>query len=464
MPSSTPTLSPTAGEFCRLTVVQPGGRCDVAVPIGTPVCSLLPVLLERLQQTPQERGIPWVLQRLGEDPLDPDGTPETLGLRHGDVLHLRPADAPLPSLHFDDVADGVAHVISGRPDRWRPQTTRQLALALSALALVALAAALVGAGPGVLTAASAAMIAAVLTGGCVLAGHTGADRGAVVLAGLGALANGALTGLLLRPGPHGGFALVAVCVLNASGCMVAISVVLLVWRLLPFVIPGTALLTGLAAAGCAELVQVAHWHGDQAVAVVAVVLFLLGHAGPRLALRAAGLRVPLLPHNAEELQQDITPDPLEKVEQTVTAANAYLNSLCLASALVCTAAFWCLTQEAGWIGWLLPLVFSAAVLLRSRGLTGTLQRFPMVLAGAVGLALVLLVRVAPGGAGELAAVLAVLLAAAVLLILFAQRLNSRLLPVWGHSGDILELASAIALLPLLLQATHTYAYFRSLAG
>jgi hypothetical protein len=89
----------------------------------------------------------------------------------------------------------------------------------------------------------------------------------------------------------------------------------------------------------------------------------------------------------------------------------------------------------------------------------------MVTAGAAGLAMLLLFRAAPHGHASRAAVVVALLAAAVALLTAAWRLpTSRLLPVWGHAGDILETASAIALLPLLLQALHAYAAIRSLAS
>ena len=465
MSTSAPAVALPGTEVCRLTVVGPTGRADLAVPVSTPLSGLMPVLLRHVGQQPGERGTPWVLQRLGEEPLDPDGTPETHGLRYGDVLYLRPADAALPALHFDDIADGVAHVISSRPGRWRPESTRLLALTLSGLTLVALAVALLGAGPGALTAASAGVIAVVLGAGCALVGRTGGDTAAIAVTGLGSLAYGGLAGLTFRAGPHGGYAPGLPGVLVAAGCVAALACALLALHPLPTTVAGTALLTAVAAAIGAGLMHAADWHGAQAVAVVAVALFVLGHFGPRLALRAARLRVPLLPHNAEELQQDIDPEPLERVERRVTAADAYLNTLSLGSGLVYAAGFWYLAHEHGWIGWVLPLVFCGAVLLRSRGLTGTLQRLPMVLAGAFGLAVLLLVRVAPAGAGDRAVVLAVLLASAALLVLAALRLpTSRLLPVWGHGGDMLEMISTIALLPLLLQALHVYASMRSLAG
>lgn len=463
MSSAAPAVSPDT-EICRLTIVHPAGRCDVSVPFATPVRALLLALLRHLPQSPQERGTPQVLQRLGEEPLDPDGTPESLGLRHGDELHLRPADAALPALHFDDLADGVAHVISGRPDRWQPSTSRRLGLALAVLVLAALSASLLSADPGPFSAKCAGVITAVLLmTACVVASRADGDRGAVLIAALGALTHGALEGLALRAGPHGGFSSGPTAVLVAAGGVAVVAGVLLTLRPLPSIVPGTALLTALAGAAGAGLVHTLHWSIGQAAATVAVALFVLGHVGPRLALRLAGVRAPLLPHNAEELQQDITPEPQERVERRVTAANTYLNTLVLASAVVYAAAFLALAHESGWIGWVLPLVFSTAVLLRSRALTGVLQRGPMVVAGVLGLA-VLLVRAGAGGTGDRVAVLAALLTATVLLMVWAPRLSGRLLPIWGHTGDVLELVAAIAVLPLLLQLLHVYAAIRALAG
>ncbi|WP_371502796.1 hypothetical protein OG871_36785 [Kitasatospora sp. NBC_00374] len=110
----------------------------------------------------------------------------------------------------------------------------------------------------------------------------------------------------------------------------------------------------------------------------------------------------------------------------------------------------------------MPLVFSAAVLLRARGLTGTLQRVSAVLAGAAGLSVLALVQVAAAGDGPRLAVLALLLVAAALLLVAARRLpHGRPLPIWGHTGDILELLTSLALFPLLLQTVHLYAAVRA---
>ncbi|MFF6990158.1 type VII secretion integral membrane protein EccD [Streptomyces sp. NPDC010273] len=465
MTTAVPLPARTA-EVCRLTVEAPDGRADLAVPVTTPVSALLPVLLRHTAAGPDTQGTPWTLQRLGEDPLDPEATPESAGLRDGDVLHLRPAEAALPALHFDDVSDGVAHTVGSGPGRWRPELTRKLGLALACLALAALAAALLGAGPGPLTAVAAGVIALVLAAGCASAARMHAVPGAILVAGVGAFGFAALAGTTLREGPSGGFAPGTTGILVAAGCVVALAGGLLALGALPLVVPGTVLLTAVAAAVGAGLAETAGLHGFQAASVVAVGLFVLGHLAPRLALRTARLRVPQLPHDAEELQQDIEPEPGERVTGRVTVATACLDTIGISSALVWAVALWLLAdREHGWTGWLLPLCLSLAVLLRARGTNGTLQRVPAVLAGAYGLGLVLIVRVAPTGPVGRASVLAALLAAALLLLVGAWRLpRARLLPVWGHLGDLLETVTAIALLPLLLQVLHAYTYFRGLAG
>lgn len=465
MTTAVPLPARTA-EVCRLTVEAPDGRADLAVPVTTPVSALLPVLLRHTAAGPDTQGTPWTLQRLGDDPLDPEATPESAGLRDGDVLHLRPAEAALPALHFDDVSDGVAHTVGSGPGRWRPELTRKLGLALASLALAALAAALLGAGPGPLTAVTAGVIALVLAAGCASAARMHAVPGAILVAGVGAFGFAALAGTTLREGPSGGFAPGTTGILLAAGCVVTLAGGLLALGALPLVVPGTVLLTAVAAAVGAGLAETAGLHGFQAASVVAVGLFVLGHLAPRLALRTARLRVPQLPHDAEELQQDIEPEPGERVTGRVTVATACLDTIGISSALVWAVALWLLAdREHGWTGWLLPLCLSLAVLLRARGTNGTLQRVPAVLAGAYGLGLVLIVRVAPTGPVGRASVLAALLAAALLLLVGAWRLpRARLLPVWGHLGDLLETVTAIALLPLLLQVLHAYAYFRGLAG
>ncbi|MCF3962430.1 type VII secretion integral membrane protein EccD [Streptomyces fuscigenes] len=481
MTTSPPAVSVSTTDVCRITVEGPNGRADLALPVATPLAALLPTLLRHVATSPERANAPWVLQRLGEEPLDLDGSPDSLGLRHGDVLYLRPADEPLPGLQFDDISDGVAHAVGSRSDLWRPELTRGLGLAVAGLVLAALGVTAFQAGPGILATAACAVTAVVLTALSAVLSRAGADRITAGAAGLGGLLSAAVAGFApfaaakvpangLPPGRHGHaalghFALGSEGLLIAAGAVAVLAGLLLALRVVPFTLPGTALVCAVAAAVGVGVARIGDLSAVRAAGIVAVAMFVLGHFGPRLTLRAARLRVPQLPRTAEELQQGIEPEPEETVTRRVLAASSYLNTLSISSALVYAVAFAVLVHESGWIGWLLPLVFSAAVLLRARGLGGAFQRVPMTLVGAFGLAVVAITRLAPLGTTERAAVLGVLLAAVGLLLVAAWRLpTGRLLPVWGHLGDIAETLTAVALLPLLLQALHVYAFFRQLAS
>ncbi|MGW2098622.1 type VII secretion integral membrane protein EccD [Streptomyces olivaceoviridis] len=457
MTTSPPMSSPAVPDLCRLSVEGLAGRADLAVPVTMPLAALLPVLLRQAGK-PSGDEASWTLQRFGEQPLDLDGTPQTLGLRHGDVLYLRPEAEVLPPLVFDDVADGVAHVVEGRPGRWSPGATRWLSLAAACLTVAGAAAAVLLAAPSGTTAAGAGLAALVLGTAAVVARRAGADRAVVTTAGCGALVLGLFAGIVSTPAPG------TTRLLLAAAWLLVLSGGLLALRTLPPLVPATALALAVAtAAVCA--VHAAGCSTAQATCLVAGALFVLGHLAPRVALRTARLRVPHLPHDAEQLQQDIEPETEEDVQRRTAVAVLLLDVLALTTAVICTAAWWLLSLDEGWTDRTLPLVFGAALLLRARALTGVVQRIATTLGGATAPLAVGLALGARHGTGAWAVELTALLVAAVLLLWTAQRLpGGRLLPVWGHAGDIAEWVCSIALLPLLLQLVHVYGHLRHLAS
>ena len=128
-------------------------------------------------------------------------------------------------------------------------------------------------------------------------------------------------------------------------------------------------------------------------------------------------------------------------------------------------AFVQLVRSPQWIGWTLAAVLSSAVLLRARELAGLWPRTSLAVCGTLGLALVLDVLAARATPVTRAALLCMLLVSAAVLLAAARRLPARRpLPIWGHAADLLETWTAIALLPLLLQLLHVYAFFRALIG
>ncbi|KUO09346.1 type VII secretion integral membrane protein EccD [Streptomyces sp. DSM 15324] len=462
---------PEGAALCRITVVGRDRRADLAVPVTATMTALLPVLLRHLAASPDQEGAHWVLQRLGEAPLDPEGTPETLRLRHGDVLHLRPAEDPVPEPDFDDVPDGVAQTLASRPGRWLPEHTRRLLLGLACLALTAYAGAVTSAGPGAAGALGCAATALLLAVGATVAGRgAAADRDVAVAAGLGSLVFAVLTGPAVSAAPHTTGALGLLSpdrdgVMAGAAAAAVVTGLLLVAARLPVALFGTLLALALGAEAGAVLCAVLGWNAAEAATTLAVAAFALGPVAQRVALRLARLRVPHLPHNAAELGQDIDPEPGGRLAHRVRSADDILTVFTTATAVLGAVACVLLVRQSGWLSWTLPCVLGAGLLLRARGMNGVRQRTALAVCGALGPCLALLTAASAGDPPARAACAVVLLAAFGLLAVAARRMpEQRLLPVWGHGADVLETLTALALVPLLLQLLGAYASFRSLAG
>jgi type VII secretion integral membrane protein EccD len=458
------TPGAVSNEVCRLTIAGPAGRADLGVPVTTSVSALLPVLLRRVASDPDRPALTWTLQRLGDPPLDLDATPESAGLRHGDVLYLRPADDPMPDLEYDDVSDGVSQAVGAHTDRWRPELTRRLFLGLAGLVLTTLAAAVPVLGGGVLVPVLYALSALVLGTGCSLGHQWSDDRGIVLVAGVGACVNAALAGLTVfgstaaLTAPKPGDVLLG----GAAAALVA-AVVLVPIPRVPLAVTGTVLSTAVLVAITAGVDILFDWDAARSAGTVAVVAFFFGHLAPRASLRLARLRVPQLPHNAEELQEDLDPLSEEQIKRRTTVADAFLTVVTGATAALCSGAFVLMAQADGWIGWVLPLVFATAVLLRSKHLNATWQRIPAVLCGVFGMLAGVLAWTASlsSSAGRCALLIGLLLGALLVLVGAWRLPTARLLPVWGRIADILEMLTALALLPLLLQLLHVYGHVRA---
>jgi type VII secretion integral membrane protein EccD len=267
---------------------------------------------------------------------------------------------------------------------------------------------------------------------------------------------------------HGTAALLSPVQIDVVLCGAAtflMSVLLLISQRLPLAVAGTALLTGALTAITGLLIDAFGWDALRGTTTTAVVFFLIGHMAPRISLRLARLRIPQLPRNADELQEDIDPQPASLVSRRAATADAVLTVISVVTGLFCSASFILLARADGWIAWVLSLVLAGALLLHSKNLNATWQRVPTTLGGTLGLLAVALSFAGPASSGTRFTLLFGLLVGAVLLLVGAWRLpRTRLLPVWGHTADILELLTALALLPLLLQLLHVFSYFRALVS
>ncbi|MGP4014993.1 type VII secretion integral membrane protein EccD [Saccharopolyspora sp. 5N708] len=460
-----------AAELCRITVFGPDGKADLAVPVSTTVADLLPVLLSHTRRQPQadEPGS-WVLQRLGEPPLDPDGTPETLDWLEGEQLHLRPADFPLPDLDFDDLADGIATAVAQHNDRWRPEFSGALFRTLSAAVVGVIGLVLVGNGPTALHAGFALGLAVVFVAATVPIARKIQDGALTRLSGLAGCAFAALAGLITFDGVRDATAVTPQGILIAgAGAAVAAAIVLVLWRFAAEEIPYAPFYTVLLVAVTAIC---AIWMGDgfdlrpgQVAGVLATVLLGVVVFAPKLAIRGAYLRGPQLPRNADDLQQDIDPAPAGEVTSRTAFADRYLSVAMVCASSVFVGAFPFILAEPGWIGWTMVTLFSCAVLLRSRGFLGAWQRVSLAVAGTAGLSLLTLFY-----AQVFSPAWRIVLLLGLLVVLFAlvkaalRPANRRMLPIWGHLANIFDVCTALAVVPLLLHLLGLYAWARGLAG
>src|SRR3954447_5782392 len=117
-PGKTAAARPGAASgHCRVTVVAPTRRVDVALPEDVPLAELLPELL-RLVGTPAPALASgaaalngYVLTGIDGTALDTAASLADQGIVHGGVLRLHPAgDVPEAAVH-DDIADAVAEAV-----------------------------------------------------------------------------------------------------------------------------------------------------------------------------------------------------------------------------------------------------------------------------------------------------------------------------------------------------------------
>lgn len=463
----------SAEEVCRLVVVGPTSRVDLSVPVHVPLADLLPTLLRSLGADLADRGLEhsgWVLQRLGEAPLDEDSTTEDLALVDGDVLHLRPRSEQIPPLDFDDLVDGVATGIGNRTGLWRPETTRLVSLfTFGFWILVALLVPLLDAPAGarLLTALGATVF--------LVAGTTGAQRIlkdvavarlAAAAAVLFAVETGYLLGVGYGPDSASSSGVVLVAMVGL-GTATAIGVLLLVVErkaLGPPVI-GVVLVAvfGLVAAALRSSSDLP-W--VRIAAVLLVVIVVLRPMVPLISFKLAGLSLPELPVEPEDLQSDIDPEPGRALLAATAAADMFMTTLHLACGLVSMIVLVRLGSAPGTLVVIAALLGSVAQLLTIRPMTSTWHRLALGIPAAIGIAATLLalaLRGQPDGGRPWVLSLILLLAAAAAGIAHIMP-RRRLTPIWGRIGDWGQTLTVVALIPVIFGILGAYSWVRGMVG
>ncbi|MGW1108811.1 type VII secretion integral membrane protein EccD [Streptomyces sp. NPDC002540] len=462
----------SVAALCRLTVRAPAKTIDLAVPADVPVADLLPTLLRYSGEELEESGLDhggWTLQRLGESSLDDEGTLESLDLKEGEVLYLRPPTEALPEVRLDDLVDGIANVTRERLHGWGSQASRRLlrgALAvcvLTALGVLAwpggpvLARALIAAAAGLLLLAGAASASRAV--GDAAAGATLGFLAVPCLALAGWLQPG---GAISGPDAHHvlGARLLAAGAAAAGGAALAVAAAAVYTPL--FV--GTATVA-IASAVAGALMSVFDVRVDGASAAMAAVAVVLGGFVPALSFKLAGMRMPPLPSSPQQLQEGIDPYNASDVAARTELAGGWMTALYVATGAICAGCLVGLVRLPGLPEVLTAGTLSLLLMLHGRGMVNVWQRLALVIPGLWGallLALATAARLSPADRPPLVAGLLAL--AAALAIASWTVPGRRVLPYWGRAAELLHSLLAIGLLPLTLWVLGVFGALRAING
>lgn len=445
-----------------MTVISPTRRIDLALPGSAVLGEILPNIIRFSGYeggTANEAVHTWVLQRFGEDPLDPTQLVATLGIRDGETLHLRQREATMPDAAFDDVVDAVAGATATQAS-WQPRHSRRLALAVLGVLLVGAPTLMLVNNPTTATAgitvglAVTAGITAILLSRAFAKAQVAGALGwfAVALAGVG--------GFFLLP------AATAVSVLTAAALVLVMAgAMALGTQVHTYRFMGVAI-TGLVVVIASMIVVLTSDLSVQVSATALVLVLAVTPLLPSLSYQLAQVAMPNLPTTSEALLTDDEPVQSDIVVRAVTA-DRLLGGLLLATAASAVLLAIPVVLDGRWWSLCLTGAAALAMMLRARAFVGLAQRTSLVVGGIV-IALGTVgyfLRNSEPGPMKTAITVAALILAVVLLATYAATMYDRIIsPQWGRFGDIFEWLALLAMVPLLLQVLNLYWWAYGLTG
>jgi ESX secretion system protein EccD len=441
---------PAPPAYCRLTVLAPRTRVDVALPADVPVADLVPMVLELVgEPAPGQPPRPWRLRGAAGGPLPAGATLSQLAVLDGELLRIAPdGAAPAPPV-FDDPVDALAATadpVGSVRRRWAGVLVLVLVLAASAL---------LSRGNPI-----AAVVAALAAGSAVavVARSTG-DRSAALVTALAAVPLAAAAGWALLPDAGGAVRLLLAALL--AGAVAAAAQVAL--RVVAPALVGVAAAAVPVVLGCVAVRVLDTPPAATAVAVAALAV-VAGPVLPRAALRMAGLPRPVVPADSGELAdadraRDVLPP--DALAERADLARGHLAGLTGAAAAVAAVGA-VVAATTGWPGAALAAVTAAVLGLRARGFADPAPACALLAAAAAtgaGLAGVLAVQRSPAWAAVAAGVL--LLAAGCGLAAL-HRGRPMASPVARRAVDFTEAGLTVVTVPLAFWAMDLFAVVQSL--
>ncbi|HEY8978352.1 MAG TPA: type VII secretion integral membrane protein EccD [Streptomyces sp.] len=490
-PGTTGAGTGTGLGYCRVTIVAPDSRIDVALPDDVPVADLYPEVLRLAQQSPDE-GAPvgYHLVRRDGTVLDSSRSFAAQRILDGELLTLRPFAESLPPAVFDDISEAVASAVTAERTLWDGDLTRAAGLTGGGV-LATLLAFITWTGdprhdmhglPGVLAAVAGVLL---LVLACVRA-RIYDDRASAVALGLGALPNVGVAGSGLLP-LEGGEGIGKLQFLLACAAVLVAALVLTLCAPSgdgPFVAFVLASAVGLVALFLALLAE--DWTPAETAALCAPVAVVGLAFLPGLSMRFARLPIGFdAPSSAPRSRYETeapAPEPVdaERIAARARRGHELLVGLVGGCAVVAVASAAVLGFSSNVWAQLLAFATGVALLMRAHLFRYTAQVAPVVAAGLaslvlLGLGLALnpplsIVREALDGdrsGYELRTIwLAAAAGLAIALVTTVGLMVSRggLTPFWGRFLEIAESFVLLTLIPLALAVFDVYSTVRSLTS
>jgi type VII secretion integral membrane protein EccD len=451
-------------SYCRVVVIAPSTRVDLALPADVPIIDLLPMLLQYTGEARDDGGGThggWKLTRVGHgerSEMEGGRTLRSLDVADGEVLRLTAREDRTVAPVFDDIVDAIA-------------TTRRERLNTRSINP--------GVGAGVL---AAAMAAAAFT--LFVRGRSYVDAyiaGAVTLALLGlgtASVKGIGERILATTTAVSGVPFAFVCGLNAVpgagygrwGVLLGATLAL-VYSLAAALALGTgtvvfaaASIASFFAAGSALVAGLTHVDVVRVVAGTTAVALAALSVLPRLAVRLARLPLSTVPTTSEELSETDEVGDIDDVSARARVAGEYLTGTQVGCAA--TIAFSCtllLGVHPDPLAVALAATALVAMALRARSVTGLGARIALVTSAAACAFVAALVAAIRQQLGTgLTLLTTELVLGALTLVLATSRSRRRPSPQTLRLIDFFEAAVVVAVLPLAVGVMGLYSVLRSL--